>query len=106
MQAAQQAIQKIVDLIVNPAIYVVFSLGLLIFVYGVVEFLIALSKGGETKEGKSHMLWGVVGMFIMVSVFGIIHLLNSTFGFGLGRGGSYNPNMSAFDSIRSPSLGQ
>ena len=100
MEAAQQSINKIIELIVNPAIYVVFSLGLLIFVYGIVEFLVALSKGADTKEGKWHMLWGVVGMFIMVSVFGIIHLLNSTFGFGLGRGGTYNPNMSNFDSIK------
>ena len=106
MEVAQSAINKIVDLIINPAIYVVFSFGLLVFVYGVVEFMVALSKGGETKDGKQHMLWGVIGMFIMVSVFGIIHLLNSTFGFGLERGGNYQPNMSAFDSIREQSLGR
>ena len=105
MEAAQQSINKIVELLVNPAIYVLFSLGLLIFVFGVVQFLNNLSKGADTKEGKSHMLWGIVGMLIMVSVFGIIHLLNSTFGFGLNKGGSYNPNMSNFDSIRTPTLG-
>ena len=105
MGAAEQSINKIIELIVNPAIYVLFSLGLLVFVYGVVEFMMNLSKGADTKEGKSHMLWGIVGMFIMVSVFGIIHLLSSTFGLGVGRGGSYNPNMSNFDSIRTPTLG-
>ena len=105
MEEAQQAINKIVDLIVNPAIYVVFSFGFLMFVYGIVEFLRELSKGGDTTTGKQHMLWGIVGMFIMVSVFGIIHLLNSTFGFGLGPGGSYNPDTSTFDSIRPQSLG-
>jgi len=104
MEAAQQAVNKLVDVIVNPAIYVVFSLGLLIFVFGVVEFLQELSKGGDTKKGKSHMLWGIIGMFIMVSVFGILHLLNSTFGFGLGQGGTYNPDMSTFNSIRTQSF--
>lgn len=105
MDAAQQSINKIVEIIVNPAIYLVFSVGLLVFVYGVVEFLHELSKGGDTKQGKSHMLWGILGMFIMVSVFGIIHLLNGTFGFGLGRGGTYNPDMSTFNSIRPQSFG-
>ena len=100
MDAAQDTINKLVDLIVNPAIYVLFSLGLLIFVYGVVEFMTALSKGGNTDDGKRHMLWGVVGMFIMVSVFGILHLLSDTFDLGLGRGGSYTPDMSTFDSIK------
>src|SRR3954468_10969197 len=100
MEVAQQAVNKLVDLIVNPAIYLLFSAGLLVFVFGVVEFLSDLSKGADTKKGKDHMLWGVIGMFIMVSVFGIIHLLNSTFGFGLQKGGGYNPNMSNFNQIK------
>ena len=104
MDAAQDTVNKLVDLIVNPAIYVLFSFGLLIFVFGIVEFLNSLSKGGKTDDGKQHMLWGVVGMFIMVSVFGILHLLSDTFGFGLNRGGSYTPDTSTFDSIKLNSL--
>ena len=98
MQAAQQSINKIVDLLVNPAIYVLFSLGLLIFVYGVVEFLYNLSKGADTKEGKSHMLWGIVGMLIMVSVYGIITLIDSTFDLDIS-----NPDVSRMDNVTAPS---
>ena len=101
MDAAQQAINKLVSVIINPAIYVVFSLGLLIFVFGVVEFLNELQKGGDTNKGKNHMLWGVIGMFIMVSVFGIIHLISNTFGFGVGPGGSYNSTVN-FNSLGLP----
>ena len=97
-------LNKFVDYIVNPAIYVLVALGLFIFVYGVFEFTQELSKGGDTTKGKEHMLWGTIGMFIMVSVFGIINVLNNTFGFGLGPHGNYNPDMSSFNSISSQIL--
>ncbi len=103
-QAVQPIIDKFVQFVLNPALMVVFSLGLLIFVFGLVEFLVALSKGAETKRGRDHMLWGIVGMFIMVSVFGIIRILNDTFGFGVGSGGSYKPDMSTMNSFNSSSF--
>ena len=61
-------------------------------------FLFELDKGGDHEEGKSHMLWGVIGMLIMVSVQGIIMLLSGTFSLGIGADGSYNPDMSRVES--------
>ena len=104
MQNAQLVIDKFVQYVVNPAILVVFSFGLMMFVYGLVEFLYNLSKGGETRNGRDHMLWGVAGMFIMVSVFGIIRVLNDTFGFGIQPGGKYQPDMSVMNSFTSSSF--
>ena len=66
--------------IINPLILVVFAAGLCLFVYGLVEFLWKLNEGGDNSEGKQQMLWGIAGMFIMVSVYGILNLLNATFG--------------------------
>jgi len=75
------------------------------FVFGLVEFLLSLSKGGETKTGRDHMLWGLLGMFIMVSVFGILRLLSDTFGFGVpSPGGTYKPDMSTMNSFNSSSF--
>ena len=59
--------------------------------------------GGEGKEGASKgiqlMLWGIIAIFVMVSIWGIIGLLRSTFrvtsntaivpgGVGVGVGGT------------------
>ncbi len=98
MGAIQIVVNKIVTVVINPVIYLLFAAGIFLFVYGVVEFLNEMQKGGDTKPGKDHMLWGLVGLFIMVGVFGIINLLNEVFGFGLGRGGAYTPDMSLFNS--------
>jgi hypothetical protein len=108
MQAAQNIISKFQDLILNPAILVIFTLGFFLFVWGLVQFLRALNEGSDAKEGKQHMLWGIVGMLVMVSVYGIIALISNTFGLGVNprAPGSYNPDTSRLNSINVGTLGQ
>ena len=66
--------------IVNPLIIFMFAAALAYFLFGVVEFLINSGTAGEKNDGKQHMLWGVIGMFIMFSVFGILKLIENTLG--------------------------
>lgn len=79
MGAGEELLDKMITLIIDPALRVVFTLGLFLFLWGVVEFLYKLSKGEVSSEGKNHMIWGLVGMLIMVSVYGIIALIVNTF---------------------------
>lgn len=73
-------VSNVNKLILNPLIGLLFGIALVFFLYGVVEFLM----NSETEEGKTmgkkHMLWGVVGLFIMLSVWGILNLVISTIG--------------------------
>lgn len=73
---------KVDLLIINPLIVLMFGAALAYFLFGVVEFLINQANSGEKGTGKEHMLWGVIGMFIMISVFGILHLIEHTLGVG------------------------
>lgn len=77
-----QFVGKINKLIINPIITLLFAAALVYFIYGVVMFLIDKSQGGgeNAESGKNHMLWGIVGMAIMLSVFGILRLIQSTLG--------------------------
>ena len=106
MQAAQQIVGKFVDLIINPAILVIFSLGMLMFVWGLVQFLKSLSDGKVSEDGKQHMIYGVLGMFIMVSVFGIISLISNTFGLNVNQYGPNNIDTSRLNNIVTPAFGQ
>lgn len=81
MQAAQELAGKLSDLVINPILILLFGAGALVFVWGLVEYLYALNvKGEQTKEGKQHMLWGIVGMFIMASALAIIKIISNTIG--------------------------
>ncbi|OGC80792.1 hypothetical protein A2943_02845 [Candidatus Adlerbacteria bacterium RIFCSPLOWO2_01_FULL_51_16] len=71
---------KLTSLVINPLILFLFSAGLLVFIFGLVEFLYALNTGGDQKAGKQHMLWGVLGMFIMASAWGILQVIARTVG--------------------------
>src|SRR4051812_12196234 len=80
--------------IIQPAAAVIFAAGFLLFLWGLMLFLWKSSDGGENAEGKQHMIWGIVGMVIMVSIWAIIGLLDSTFGLGAmnGNGAAVDPN--------------
>ena len=81
---------KINNLIINPIIMLMFAVAILILVIGFVEFLAKPDDEEAREKGKRHMLWGVLGMFIMVAVFGIMHFLVNTFGFVAPGGGAIN----------------
>ena len=66
--------------IVNPIIMFMFAAALLYFLYGVFEFLSGADNDEKRTNGKSHMLWGVIGMAIMVGVFFFMTLIINTFG--------------------------
>lgn len=74
-------LKAFLDVLINPALAVLFSAGLLVFVFGIVEFFFELDVRGNQsakEKGKEHMLWGLVGMFVMASAFSIIALIQNT----------------------------
>lgn len=80
MQAASEIMNRLNDLIIKPIILLVFAAGFFLFMWGLVTFLWNSKEGEIATDGKQHMLWGIVGMFVMVSVGGILTLILGTFG--------------------------
>lgn len=64
--------------IINPLIILLFALAVVYFVYGLVKYLLSPDNEEVRKSSKQHMLWGIIGMFIMVAVFGIMGLILNT----------------------------
>jgi len=64
--------------ILKPIVPVLIGLAVVVFIYGVLTVM--FSEGGEKKEsGKLYMMWGIIGIFVMVSVWGLVALLGNTF---------------------------
>lgn len=69
---------------------ILISLAVLWFFWGLVEYL---RGGGEDKEkGKQTMIYGIIALFVMVSVWGLVGLIGNTFGIQQG-GGAIIPNI-------------
>ncbi len=71
---------RVNEFVLNPLIIMMFAVALLFFLYGVVEFIMNSDKSDERELGKNHIIWGVVGMFIMFSVYAILRMIENTFG--------------------------
>jgi hypothetical protein len=47
--------------------------------YGVIKYVIA-GDVKDKEEGKKFLMWGLIGLFVMVSVWGIVALVSNTLG--------------------------
>ncbi len=75
--AFANVVNPVVTQIIYPVVYVVFTLGIFLFAYGVIEMIVKGSA--EAREtGRRHILFGAIGMFIMLSAWGIINLVSKT----------------------------
>ena len=68
--------QKINDAILQPIVMLLMALAVAYFLYGVMKFVRDQSSEDAQVEGNRHMVWGVVGIAIMVSVWGILNFIN------------------------------
>ncbi len=73
-------INKIGENILNPLIYLMFGVASLTFAWGVYMFLAHLDSEEERKKGGWAMLWGVLGMAIMLGAKGIVAVIKGTIG--------------------------
>lgn len=69
---------KINEFILNPLIIFLFAVAVAYFLYGVMVFVQNQNNDEMMGDGKRHMFWGVVGMFIMMAVGGILNVIEST----------------------------
>jgi len=65
--------------IINPLISLLFALALAYFLYGAFEFILNGSNDEKKTTGKTHMLWGIIGLTIMMGVWAILGVILSTF---------------------------
>lgn len=73
-------VPKIVDNIVLPLVQFIFALAVLLFVWGLIGFFTNGEDMTKRAEGQQHILWGTIGIAIMVSVYGIIRLVANSVG--------------------------
>ncbi|MBI2048489.1 MAG: hypothetical protein HYT30_01010 [Parcubacteria group bacterium] len=89
---------RIVQYIVDPTILLIFSIGFLYFIWGLVVFIANPEDTTKRQTGVQHMLWGIIGMFIMIASSGIINLIIGTFNLEM-------PGTSSFSAPRGDTPG-
>ena len=87
-------VERVNKVILNPLILLMFGVALCVFLYGVFQF-IANSESEEGKaQGRQHIMWGIIGMFIMMAAFAIIRILVNTLGINyINTSGQHEPTV-------------
>ena len=66
--------------ILNPLIVLLFFIALIVFLWGLFRFISNAASEEARETGKRNIMWGIIGMFIMIAVYGIIKIILGTFG--------------------------
>jgi len=85
-------------LIQKTVIPLLFAVAMVIFIWGVVQFVINGDDTEKKEKGRTFMIWGIVGLTVMVGVWGLVAVVANTFGINgrvlpqLPNGGNSNTN--------------
>jgi hypothetical protein len=65
--------------ILSSVLPVLIALGVVYFVWGIVQYVIGDTDEAKTK-GRDKMIFGVIGLAVIISVWGIVYIITTTFG--------------------------
>ncbi|KKS70584.1 MAG: hypothetical protein UV43_C0058G0003 [Parcubacteria group bacterium GW2011_GWF2_42_7] len=68
-------LRKIVDLLVPLLMVAAF----VVFLWGIIKFITSGGDEEKKKSGKGLIIYGLIGLFVMVAVWGIVKLVAGTF---------------------------
>lgn len=71
------AILTTVENIITQVIPIMIGLAVLVFMWGVFKYVIA-SGEDDKSAGRSFMIWGIIALFVMTSVWGLVNLLDES----------------------------
>ena len=77
-----EIMKLIQEQIFKPIIILLYSTAILLFFWGLFEFMWSMQneKSDKRDDGKRHMMYGILGLVIMLSVKGIIMLIANFIG--------------------------
>lgn len=78
-ESLDQFISNVDKVIINPLIILIFALAVVYFLWGTFDFLSNADNEEKRTSGKMHMIYGIIGMTIMMGVFAIMNLILNTF---------------------------
>lgn len=69
------------NIVTDILIPLAFVLALLFFFWGVAKYILAVGSDGK-EEGRKIMIWGVVALFVMSTVWGLVAFIVDEFELG------------------------
>jgi hypothetical protein len=72
------------DVINTRLIPVFIALALMYTIYSVVQFIAAQDDTQKREEKKQQIFWGIIGLFVITSIWGLVAVVGNSFGLFAG----------------------
>ncbi|MDB5266497.1 MAG: seg [Parcubacteria group bacterium] len=82
-------VKRLVDL----ALPLVVGLALLGFFWGLMKFIFAAADEEKRKEARQIMIYGVIALFVMVAVWGLVGFVGNALGIAPGQDSGHIPTV-------------
>src|SRR3990167_5413191 len=77
--------QNIADLIlqingiINVIIPFIVGLAVLVIIWGIFGYITGAGDEEKRGEAKQYIIWGIIGLFVMTAIWGLVSILENTF---------------------------
>ena len=68
--------------LINTATTILVSIAVLILIYGIISYVIAGGDEEKQTKARSTIIYGVIGLFVIIAMWGLANILKNTFGTG------------------------
>lgn len=81
----------------NLTLYLLMAIAILMFVWNVINYFIKPNE--NRKDAGTYVMYSVIGFFVILSIWGIVNIVNNTFGLGNSGGNNAPATWSQFNNI-------
>lgn len=78
--AAKEIVKKIEEVILFPLMTLMMAVALLVFLWGMYQYVYNAEEQSARATARTHMMYGIIGLVVMVSAYAILKIAAMTFG--------------------------
>jgi hypothetical protein len=102
---AFEFVQRFNEVILYPVILLLTGIAFLVFLYGCLVYITHAENSSAREQGRNHIIYSLLGMFVMLVAFAILQIAANTFGLEEVLDCVNNPDAGGCrDVIRVPNL--
>jgi hypothetical protein len=96
---AGKFVEKFNEFILFPTIMLLIGVGFFVFLWGCFEYFINSTNDQGREKGVKHITYGIIGLVVMTSAYGILSIATATFGLDKQLDCAKDPSGSGCDTV-------
>ncbi len=75
----KELVDAIIASVLKPITVLIMGLAVIYFLIGVFKYIQSVGDETKRKEGATMMTYGIIGLFVMASLWGLVYVIQNTF---------------------------